>query len=80
MNNKMIKYYNFNVGESKHGSFKMFGKSIFSFYKIDGLLWFRLFGYGLHIKDITKHELIFSERIGKRNGLLIGFYVIKILK
>jgi hypothetical protein len=79
--NKIFRYYNFNIeNESKHGSLKLFNMSVFSFYKIDGLLWFRIFGYGLHFKDITKHKLMFSERISKRKRLMIGFYLIKILK
>jgi hypothetical protein len=50
------------------------------YYCNDGFLWFRVFGYGLKIKDVTKHGLIFSERIGKTKKLIIGKWCIGILK
>jgi len=49
-------------------------------YRCDGLFWFRIFGYGLHIKDMTKHPPLFSERNGNRKHLRIGKWSIGILK
>jgi hypothetical protein len=46
-------------------------------HKTIGFSWFRIFGYGLVIKDITIHPMIFSERMKKRRYLLIGKYLIK---
>lgn len=43
----------------------------FSATTTDGAWWIRLFGAGISWKNIKKHSLIFSERIGKR-GLIIG--------
>jgi len=45
-------------------SFRILNRDIFSFYSIEGLGWFRIFGYGIRWKDITKHFLFFSERNG----------------
>lgn len=53
---------------------------IFSCYRTDGLLWFRIFGKGLVIKNSVKHPPIFSERMGYRKGLKLGKYRIKFLK
>jgi hypothetical protein len=47
-------------------------------FKQDGMWWFRVFGYGLHWKNIDMHGLLFSERVlGK--GLRIGSWMFKIL-
>ncbi len=51
----------------------------FSYYKMDGLFWFRWFGYGLLIKNIKKHPLIFSQRIGKKGKVIKNIYL-EILK
>jgi len=52
----------------------------FEKYKDDGFFWFRIFGYGLVIKDYKKHGLLFSERYKYEWHLKIGKYLIKILK
>lgn len=44
-----------------------------------GLRWFRIFGYGLAIKDTTKARLFFSERNGLAPGLKIGKWYIRLL-
>ena len=47
----------------------------------DGIGWFRLFGYGLHWKDTTKHRLYFSERNGYTKGVWLGkFFVTALTK
>lgn len=51
----------------------------FFYYRQDGMFWFRVFGYGLHIKDTTRHALLFSERYGHTKKLLIGKWCIKVL-
>lgn len=49
----------------------------YSFYK--GFFWVRLFGIGLHIKDIRTHPLLFSERYGHSKYIQIGSYRIRYL-
>ena len=47
--------------------------NIFCYHKEDGLLWFRIFWrYGLIIKNVDKHPLLFSQRNGYWKGLIIG--------
>lgn len=53
---------------------------IFCGYKTDGMFWFRVFGYGLHGKNIAKHELTFSERNGYQKRFTIGSWSFKFLK
>jgi hypothetical protein len=46
---------------------------IFCSYTEKGFGWFRVFGIGLHWKDITKHKLLFSERNNiHSNHIMIG--------
>ena len=40
-----------------------------------GHLWFRIFGYGLHVKDVHKAPLLFSERNGLQGFPLGRLYV-----
>lgn len=40
------------------------GRCPFSWYRTDGLVWFRIFGKGFHIRDTARHPLLFSERNG----------------
>lgn len=35
-----------------------------SWYRGDGLFWFRVFGQGFHVRDTARHPLRFSEREG----------------
>lgn len=53
--------------------------SIFCCYSAKGKFWFRILGYGLSFKDITIHEMIFSERNGYAKYLKIGNWIIKYL-
>jgi len=46
----------------------------FCYYKQNGFFWVRWFGYGLHIKNIKKHNLLFSQRIGKKGKVFKNFY------
>lgn len=50
------------------------------YYCKDGFFWFRLFGYGLYVKDTNKHPMIFSERYGLRKTAKIKSYIIGLLK
>lgn len=43
----------------------------FYYHKSDGFIWFRLFGYGLSIKNINKFQLTFSQRNGYRKYFLL---------
>ncbi len=52
-------------------------RSVFSKYRRKGFWWFRIFGYGLHGKDITKNDLTFSERNGFSRHLKIGRWSFK---
>lgn len=45
---------------------------IWSSYYKNGIGWFRLFGVGLCLKDITRHPLLFSQRCGYSKGIFIG--------
>jgi len=40
------------------------------------IAWFRIFGYGLSIKNTHEYPLLFSERHGYRKGLQLGHYII----
>ena len=44
-----------------------------------GVFWFRVFGWGLHIKDTSIHPLVFSERVGCRRKFIIGDLAIGLL-
>ena len=48
---------------------------IFCHYKTIGLYWFRVFGYGMLIKNIDLHLLLFSQRTGKKGLVLCGIYL-----
>jgi hypothetical protein len=39
-------------------------------------MWFRIFGRGLMIRNITKYELPLSERNGYSKSILIGKWLI----
>ena len=43
-------------------------------------LWFRIFGWGLLIKDTRRHGRLFSERAGYHKYVMIGFWLIRVLK
>lgn len=40
--------------------------------KADGIFWFRVFGFGLVIKDTRKHRPYFSERNGLVYWMKLG--------
>jgi hypothetical protein len=58
---------------------KLFGATIFAFYSVKGLGWFRIFGVGAHWKDVSLHRLCSSERNGYKSALKIGKYRISFL-
>lgn len=43
----------------------------------NGTWWFRLFGVGVHYRNITKHSFTFSERYHYSSYLKIGNWVFK---
>ena len=45
-----------------------------------GIWWFRIFGYGIHWKNINIYPPLFSERYGYSKKLKIGFWYFGILK
>lgn len=51
-------------------------------YFTDGYWWARVFknGWGVHYRNVMKHGLFFSERIGATKQLAIGKHVFTILK
>ena len=53
---------------------------IFCYYSLNSFTWFRIFGFGLVIKDIEKHNLLFSERNNLRIGFKYKNYYIRFLK
>ena len=46
-------------------------------YSSSGLLWFRLFSRGLHIKDVRRHPLIFCQRTTWLPLLSIGNWQVR---
>lgn len=52
----------------------------FKIVKNNGHFWIRIFGYGLLVKDVNKHPLIFSQRHGKQIHFNVGNYYIEVLK
>jgi hypothetical protein len=50
---------------------------IFYYHKSDGFFWFRIFGYGLVFKDLTKYQMRFSERYEYANSIRIGKWLIR---
>jgi len=53
---------------------------MWAYYKSDGFMWFRVFGKGIHIKDISKHGSTFSERYGYRKSLRLGKWRMSLLR
>lgn len=49
-------------------------------YYDDRFGWFRLLGKGLKFKDVTVHNLIFSERNGYKKFIKIKNWIISYLK
>jgi hypothetical protein len=49
------------------------------FYIGTGLWWVRVFGYGVHAKDILRNRLLFSEREGLVHRLQIGNWSFRFL-
>ena len=45
-------------------NYKGFNLYFFQLMFASGIFWMRLFGWGFHIKDITRRPLIYSERNG----------------
>jgi hypothetical protein len=70
----------FNTDHISQHALYVFGSSCWwSFYYCNGFGWFRLFGVGLKWKDLEKHELMFSQRIGKQKYMKIGKWCIGFL-
>jgi len=42
--------------------------------------WFRIYGYGIMFKDLKKWPMIFSERNGYSKHIIIGGWLIRLLK
>ena len=61
-------------------SIKIFGVSLFSCHVGEHIFWFRIFGRGLHVKNLNYIHLCFSERSGYKSYVRIGDYVIKYLE
>ena len=53
---------------------------IWSSYYENGIGWFRIFGIGLHWKDINRHELLFSQRYGYKKAITIRKWRFEFLK
>ena len=50
---------------------------IFCHHREPGLLWFRVFGVGLVVKDVTRHPLMFSERQGLVRLVRLGRWLVR---
>ena len=59
---------------------KIFGVSLFYYHVGEHTFWFRIFGRGLHVKNLNYNPLCFSERSGCKSYVRIGDYVIKYLE
>lgn len=46
-------------------------------YEEGGGFWFRIFGYGLNIRDLKQHPLMFSERNGYVWWFRVGSWMVK---
>ena len=44
---------------------------IYYSYRSDGFFWFRIFGRGLCFKNVKKHGLTFSQRMGIKKTFII---------
>lgn len=53
--------------------------NITGLYCAEGYFWFRIFGYGLHLKDTNKHPMMFSERNGLTGYWKVGGWIIRVL-
>ncbi len=51
----------------------------FCHYSNNRYFWFRIKGYGLHIKDVNRHGLMPNERSGLRKRIQIGKWSIRTL-
>ncbi len=60
-------------------TFKVFGYMIFILSFNNTIGWFRLFGAGIHWKNIEKRSLLSSERNGYTKTLTIGKWRIRFL-
>jgi hypothetical protein len=46
-------------------------------YVTAGLIWVRLFGKGLHVKDVRRHPLLFSQRTTWLPLLALGSWQVR---
>jgi len=51
---------------------------IFCYHLMPTAGWFRLFGMGLAWKKLEEHQMLFSERNGRVNYIVIGGWLIKL--
>lgn len=66
--------------KEKFITIKLFKYYLFASFSKKGFGWFRLFGKGIKWKDITKNQLLFSERYGYSKGITIGKWRISLLE
>jgi hypothetical protein len=52
----------------------------FCWYREKGMWWFRIFGYGIHYRNIRLHPPLFSDREGITKVLKISNHWFKLLK
>lgn len=57
----------------------MIRHGLFSCHREPGFAWFRIFGIGLYIKNVTRHPLDFCERYYPRKQLRLGRWLIGLL-
>ena len=80
MSQAAFRYYKVNINDTySHHSLRLFGFSVWAFYYHDGFGWFRIFEKGLKWKDITKYQLLFSERYGHTKAITIGRWRMSLL-
>lgn len=58
---------------------KIIKSTVFCHHIWPGIFWFRIFGKGLHFKNVNTHPLLFSERNGYSKCLRVGNWSIRVL-
>jgi hypothetical protein len=72
--------YNFSNRYATSYSLKILGINVFAMYAQNRFGWFILFGRGLTWKDLTIHDLTFSQRRGLTKYIKIGSWCVSIAK
>ena len=78
-NNLPWRSYSEEDGSDIHFGIKIFGYQLFYFFHHVDIGWFRIFGVGLHWKNVKTRMLLFGERNGYTKYLMLGNWMVKYL-